>query len=122
MLRMSYYDVCGVGEQVITSGTTSSCAVNVPTGITLGVEHSATNYALFAAMLLISLLALKNRNVRAWFILVSLVGILAVGGCASGGSPGGPTQNTTPPGTYSLTVTGTNGSASQPVTLTLIVK
>ncbi len=106
----------------LTSGATSSFAVNISTGTTLGVQHSATIYPLFAAMLLISLLGLTDRNVRACLILVGLVGILALGGCASGGSGGGPTQNTTPPGTYSLTVTATSGSVSQPVTLTLIVK
>jgi hypothetical protein len=106
----------------LTSGATSSFTVNISTGTTLGVEHSSTIYALFAAMLLISLMGLTNRNVRACFILMTLVGILAVGGCASGRSGGGPTQNNTPPGTYSLTVTGTSRSASQPVTLTLIVE
>lgn len=58
--------------------------------------------------------------------LLGLAGICLLAGCGGGaGSPGGgvtpPASNATPAGTYPLTVTATNGTASRSVTLTLIV-
>jgi hypothetical protein len=112
---------CSIPASItLASGTTSSVPVSVFTGTTLGVRQSWTIYPLFSSILFFSVLGMTSRSLRTCLILAGFVCLLTIG-CGSGGPLPGSLQNTTPPGTYSLTVTATNGSVSQPVTLTLTV-
>ncbi|MCE9658527.1 MAG: VCBS repeat-containing protein [Burkholderiales bacterium] len=92
----------------------------------------AIDPALPAALVLASLalLALRRRGMFATplhrFGLAALLatGGLALHGCGGGGdgaAPGGPGGTGTPAGTYNVTVTATDGSASRTIAYTLVV-
>jgi hypothetical protein len=74
----------------------------------------------------VALLLTRRRRVpyyvRASVLLFACTALIALSGCGGGGSTPSPPQTlTTPPGTYTLTVSATTGtaSASQPLTLTV---
>jgi hypothetical protein len=118
------------GSFQLTSGVSSNFAVKVSTTATQSATTSSTAYPIFAALIFGGFFTLKRKGLRAYIVLGAFVGLLYVAGCGGGtsGSSGtggggtGPTQATTPPGTYSLTLTGTSGNSTQSVTLSLVVQ
>jgi hypothetical protein len=109
----------------LTSGGSSNFAVNVSTTATQTATTSSAAYPMFAALIFGGLFTLKRKGLRTYIVLAAFVGLLYLAGCGgtsgTGGGGTGPTQTTTP-GTYSLTLTGTSGNSTQSVTLTLIVQ
>lgn len=75
--------------------------------------------------LLLSRRVAKSPRVRSMMVigLLLLVIILGMLGCGGGGTPTSKTGiQTTPPGTYSLTVTATSAGSSRQINLTLVVQ
>jgi uncharacterized SAM-binding protein YcdF (DUF218 family) len=90
-----------------------------------GVKLASIGLAFLAP---VALLLTKRRRVpycvRACVLLLACVPIIALTGCGGGGAtppPPSPQTFTTPPGTYTLVVSATTGTAtvSQPLTLTV---
>jgi hypothetical protein len=102
----------------LTSGVSSNFAVKVSTTVTQTATTPSEAYPMFAALIFAGLFTFKRKGLRAYFILAAFVGLLYV----AGGGGTGPTQTTTPAGTYSLTLTGSSGNSTQSVTLTLVVQ
>jgi Abnormal spindle-like microcephaly-assoc'd, ASPM-SPD-2-Hydin/Beta-propeller repeat len=68
----------------------------------------------------------RVRRARAYgFALMMAAYLIVAGGmvgCGGGGTPPPPTSTTTVPGTYSILVTGTDGTTTQTLSLTLVVQ
>jgi hypothetical protein len=78
----------------------------------------------FALMGLVLLPATKGarRSVRLGLLWLPLSLVILLCSCGGSSNSGGGNSGGTPTGTYTLTVTGTMGSTSQPISLTLIVQ
>jgi hypothetical protein len=119
---------------VLASGAGSGFMVTVTTTQTAGGVGSLWIYVLFGAALVFGSMAMalslppaKPRGARVQlglsYVGVPLLIVFAIAGCGGGSGYGtGPAQHNTPPGTYTIVVTGTSGAASQAVNLTLIVE
>jgi hypothetical protein len=112
------------GSPALTSGMASSFTVNVSTSSAVHAKASKSVYPLFAMLLVISLLSLTAKSAKCFLVIVGLLCVFGINGCGGGSinntGPGNSSQ-TTPPGAYSLTITGTGGTGSQSIALTLIV-
>jgi hypothetical protein len=111
------------GSPALTSGMAASFTVNVSTSSAVHAKASKSVYPLFAMLLVISLLSLTNRSTKCCLVLLGMLcaGINGCGGGSNSNTGPGNSSQTTPPGTYSLTITGTGGTGSQSIPLTLIV-
>ena len=99
--------------------TTAAAAAALP------ASHPGLPPNLIAVLGLIAAVALSKRNKRALTALAGATFLLALASC--GGSSPRPTTtrnpgSSTPPGTYTVTVTGTDGNISRSVTTFLVVK
>jgi hypothetical protein len=109
----------------LTSGGSVSFAVNVATTTTASASQSRAMIPWFAAILVASWVGLSSKAMRTCVILLGFACVLTLMGCG-GGSSGAPivtlpAPSKTPPGAYTLTVTGTNGTVSQSIALNLTV-
>ena len=120
------------GATTLTISTTAAAAMgsagNAGTGSPGGVDPALPGALLLAAL---GLFAMGRRGtlVVAWRRL-GLVSLLAAGGLAlngcgggsgGGSGPGGPGATGTPPGSYTVTVSASDGSVSRTVAYTLVV-
>lgn len=115
----------------LSSGANASFTVTVNTqvvrtaSLTLeGVKLASIGLTFLAPIALVLTTRRKvSYRVRACVLMVACLPIIALIGCGGGGSSKPPTTQTftTPPGTYTLTVSATTGKAtvSQPLTLTV---
>ena len=129
---------CIFSPASVTPGATaSSTALTVTT-----ISSNAATLALPAPPVLLTfpgalvialavmLLALGRRERRSAFatqslLLIVVAFVLLLGACGGGGSsspPPPPPQFKTPPGTYTVTVTGTSGAAQRSAQITLVVQ
>jgi hypothetical protein len=109
----------------LTGGGSVSFAVNVATTTTASAGQSRAMIPLFAAMLAVSLLGLSSSATRTFVIMMGFACVLILAGCGGGSSAAPivtpPSPSNTPPGEYTLTVTGSSGTVSQSITLNLTV-
>jgi hypothetical protein len=107
---------CGTLPPVLTCELPS--AVNLPADGTVHLKLALDTDALlnFAAFLPLASLALVTRKRRRQVMLLVLAGLAATVTACSGHQPA-----STPPGTYTLTLTATSGSQQQTTNITLHV-
>jgi hypothetical protein len=111
---------CSVPSSVtLTSGGTANFAVNVSTSQTTAVAHFASGYPLLAGVMIFSVVGLSGSRFRACLALVAFACLLGIVGCGSSGAS--QQSNNNAPQIFTLTVTGTSGTFSQPITLTLSI-
>jgi hypothetical protein len=107
----------------LSSGAATVFMVTITTEQTVAENRSSVVPSIFAALLLFPLFlaSFKRRSACALIACVLLLPVFA--GCGGGSSSGGggPMQNKTPPGTYTIVATGTSGTTTSSVNLTLIV-
>jgi hypothetical protein len=121
---------CTVSPASLTlvAGASSAFTVTVTTSMTTQASTvSRANRApwLTLAALPLAWLLRRRRRIGAALLGLVLVATVGFGGCGGGGSnstPPPPTTTTTPPGTYSLSLTATQGTASVKQSLTLVVQ
>ncbi len=86
---------------------------------------SARGWPLWAVCLLVLVLLAhrtKTRRQAAGWVFTATVFVALLGvACGGGGGSAPPPPGGTPPGTYTLTITGTSGSLSRTTTVTLVV-
>jgi len=120
---------CSLSSSVV-SGANGTVTLTVNTLASTALRKSKQDPIVYYAMLFplcgIALLGTSSRVRRHLFtgallalVLVSLVYMTACGGGSTGGGGGG---GGTTPGNYSVTVTGTSGTASQITTLSVTVQ
>jgi len=119
--------VCGIQPSTIdfSAVTSASIAVSVQTGVSTSASL-VRGPGLMLAGLLCAPLAFGFGSRRKWkAATLGAVVIIALLGASCGGGGGGGTTTpppVTPAGTYTVTATGTSGSQSQDINVTLIVQ
>lgn len=99
--------------------TTTAAAAALP------ASHPGLPPNLIAVLGLIAAVALSKRGKRAFTALAGATFLLALASCGGSSPRPSTTKNpgsSTPPGTYTVTVTGTIGNVSRSVTTFLVVK
>ena len=129
------FATCTVNPQSIIPGQNSSTVtVTVKTAGTVGEMYTPSgrrNWFLaswiFAPMGLVGVVVLgrndrRKRIVQRALLTIAMITILFLAGCSGTGAGVRQSQNTTPPGTYNLSVVGMSGTLQHSATLTLIVQ
>lgn len=123
---------CSFSPTSVTPGTNSSTVtLKISTSGATAANQSASQFAFatllgfpgFGAFGMIVLSSRRRRNKSSLLIVLALIALacLVMSGCA-GGTGIVPNGNSTPPGTYTVTVTGASGSLQHSASLTLIVQ
>lgn len=121
------HSICTVTPTSAALGGTVAVSVSVQTGTSKAAlekpRWSAGATVWLALMLPLGLLARRRRPA----VLLSMVLLFVIAGCGAGRQipPGGidfPTQNNTPAGTYTLTVSASSAGLTRSVPLTLVVQ
>ena len=129
------YATCTASPSSLTlsSGGSGTFTVSVSTATTTtAVVTNRTQFELagfgLLALLLLPLVRSRKRTLRLWLSCAVLAvicvgsGVTACGGGGGGGGSGPKTETyKTPPGTYALTITASNSSATSTQTLNLVV-
>lgn len=124
---------CSLSRNSVTPGTSTATATLT---ITTSAPSAAQGQSLVAAFwlvlpgLAVGCLVLlggesRKRGVGRYFLLGMLLACIALqGACGGGGTPPPPRQPTpgTPPGSHTITVTGTSASLQRTATSTLVVQ
>jgi MYXO-CTERM domain-containing protein len=106
---------------VLTIGTVAA-RLDVPSGAhPRGIWLATGGSTLFAALVLCGIPSRRRRRnvILGLLLIASITTIVGCGGGSSGGGGGG---NGTPPGTYSITVTGTGPSTSHSTAVKVTVQ
>jgi len=129
------FATCTVNPQSIIPGQNSSTVtVTVKTAGTVGEMYTPSgrrNWFLaswiFAPMGIVGVVVLgrndrRKKIVQHALLTIAMITILFLAGCSGTGAGVRQSQNTTPPGTYNLSVVGMSGTLQHSATLTLIVQ
>jgi centrosomal CEP192-like protein/beta-propeller repeat-containing protein len=109
----------------LSSGAASTFMVTVSTAQTAAAHRTSMVPSIFAVVLLLPIFVVNRKRGAAYALMACLLLVSALTGCGSAGSSSGggsPMQNMTAPGTYTIVVTGTSGTATSSAKLTLIVQ
>jgi hypothetical protein len=134
-VQTSFPPTCSLSPMSITPGGQQTTALSVsttsrafapPLPFTRGWPRFipvVTLVALFVLMAAFTYFALRRRQywfVGSIFAVTVLLLVLAAAGCGGAGTSGGGTRGT-PPGSYTVTVTGASGSLTHTTSVTLVV-
>ena len=115
------------GGPVVLNGTTKSGTVTVSITTTAGLSPDSAplwlggSGAVFAGVLVFGIPA-KRRRLAVALTLITIALILAAVGCGGSSSGGGGGGNGTLPGTYVMSVTGTDGTMSHMANVSVTVQ
>lgn len=117
----------GIGTVAVTTTANAGSMVREPEGPTpFYIQPKAIAVvAMVLCLLLVLLAGVRRRRLAVLMLLLFILTIdIAAVGCGGGGaqSPSPPPPQGTPPGSYTVTVTGTVNSVVHTTTLTLIVQ
>jgi hypothetical protein len=110
----------------VTTISSTAAALAPPAPPVLLPFPNAVVIALGVMLLALGLKERRSAFATQYLLLIVVAFVLLLGACGGGGSPSPPPppppQFKTPPGTYTVTVTGTSGAAQRSAQITLVVQ